>query len=333
MSAELRRKLFFSLVLALLVYVVLALFSDWAALRAALVAFPWALLVPVLALTLVNYGGRALRWHWYMRVLGVPIQLRDSLRVFGVGMLMVMTPGKAGEFLKAYMTKNLTGTPIMVTAPAPLAERMLDGAAMLCLAAAGLFVFPNPTARWVASMVMLVFVTFVLVVQIRPLALWLLGLGERLPVVSRFAQHLHRFYESAYILFRPRNVLVSIAIGICCWAAEGAAYYLVLTGFGVEATLRTLLIGVFIFSISTVIGAAVAMPGGLGGMEGSLVALAVQLVGLSASAATAAALLIRFCTLWLGVLVGLISFGLWHNLLAGAEPAAPAQPAVVQPEG
>lgn len=331
MSSDLRRKLLLSLVLALLVYMALALFSDWAALKAALVAFPWALLVPVLALTLINYGGRALRWHWYMRVLGVPIQRRDSLRVFGVGMLMVMTPGKAGEFLKAYMTKNITGTPMMVTAPAPLAERMLDGAAMLCLAAAGLFVFPNATARWVASIVMLVFVGFIVVVQIRPLAQWLLALGERLPVVSRFVRHLHRFYESAYVLFSPRNVLISIVIGVGCWAAEGAAYYLVLTGFGVEPSLNALLIGIFIFSISTVIGAAVAMPGGLVGMEGSLVALAAQLLGLSTSTATAAALLIRFCTLWLGVLVGLISFALWHNLLAGAEPAH-SPSTVAQPE-
>lgn len=331
MNADLRRKLLLSLVLALLVYIALALLSDWAALKAALIAFPWLLLVPVLGLTLINYGGRALRWHWYMRVLGVPIQLRDSLRVFGVGMLMVMTPGKAGEFLKAYMTKNITGTPMMVTAPAPLAERLLDGAAMLCLAAVGLFVFPNPTARWIASIVMVVFLSFIVVVQNRPLAEWFLALGERLPGVRRFVQHLHRFYESAYILFSPRNVLISIVIGIGCWAAEGAAYYLVLTGFGVEPSISALFISIFIFSISTVVGAAVAMPGGLGGMEGSLVALAVQLLGMTTTAATAAALLIRFCTLWLGVLVGLISFVLWHSLLEGAEPRPPAS-AVAQPE-
>jgi hypothetical protein len=35
--------------------------------------------------------------------------------------------------------------------------------------------------------------------------------------------------------------------------------------------------------------------------------------------ATAAALLVRFCTLWLGVAIGAVSFLLWPDLLAGAE--------------
>jgi uncharacterized protein (TIRG00374 family) len=237
-------------------------------------------------------------------------------------MLMVMTPGKAGEFLKPYMVKSLTGTPMSVTAPAILAERMLDGMAMLLLAAAGLFVFPNTTARVVAGLVLSTFIIFVVVVQVRPLALWSLGIGERLPVVKRFASQLHSFYESARIVFGLRNLLIALVVGAICWAAEGVAYYVVLLGFGAPAAGETLLVAVFIFCISTVIGAAVAMPGGLGGVEGSLVALSVQILALTTAEATAAALLIRFCTLWFGVLIGVVSFVLWPRLLAGAEPPA-----------
>ena len=278
-------------------------------------------LVPVIGLTLVNYIGRCLRWHWYLRLLGSPIAFWDSVRTFGVGMMMVMTPGKAGEFLKPYMVKNVAGTPMSVTAPVILAERMLDGMAMLILAAAGLFAFPNTTARTVAALVLTFFIVFVVVVQVRPLALWALGIGERMPVVSRFAGHLHRSYESARIVFGLRNLLIALTVGAICWAAEGAAFYIVLLGFGAPAGAETLLVAVFIFSISTVIGAAVAMPGGLGGVEGSLVALSVQILALSTAQATAAALLIRFCTLWFGVLIGVVSFMLWPRLLAGAEPA------------
>ena len=41
----------------------------------------------------------------------------------------------------------------------------------------------------------------------------------------------------------------------------------------------------------------------------------------AAATAAAAALLIRFCTLWLGVGIGVVSFLLWSNLLAGASEA------------
>lgn len=324
MSPDLRRKFLYSLVFALLVYAGLALYSDWTQLSAALQTFPWLWLLPVLGLTLVNYGGRALRWHWYLHLLGSPITLRDSLRVFGVGMLMVMTPGKAGEFLKPYMVKSVAGTPFSVTAPVILAERLLDGMAMLMLAAVGLIVFPDTTARVVAGIVLTGFAVFIVVLQIRPLALWALGIGERLPVVSKFAGHLHRFYESATLVFNLRNLTIGVGVGALCWAAEGVAYYLVLLGFGAPAGMTTVMTAVFIFSISTVIGAVIAMPGGLGGVEGSLVALSVQLAALTTAEATAAALLIRFCTLWLGVLVGVASFMLWPQLLAGAATQPPS---------
>lgn len=325
MSTDLRRKILFSLLFALLFYIALVLYSDWRELTHALTDFPWLWLPVVIGLTLVNYVGRLFKWHWYLRLLGVPISRTDSGRIFGVGMLMVMTPGKAGEFLKSYMVRNVAGTPMAVTAPVVMAERMTDGAAMLLLASVGLFAFPDPKARWIAAIVFLNFLLTVIIIQIRPLALRILGIGKHLPVVRRFADHLYSFYESSYIIFGPRNLLISLLIGIVSWAAEGLAYYVVLVGFGAEPGGTTLLIAVFIFCISTVIGAVFAMPGGLGGVEGSLVALSGSILAMPTATATAAALLVRFCTLWLGVSIGVVSFMLWPGLLAGAEGARRTQ--------
>jgi uncharacterized protein (TIRG00374 family) len=176
-------------------------------------------------------------------------------------------------------------------------------------------------ARWVALLVLLSSVVTIAIIQIRPLAMRVLEIGKHLPVVKRFAQHLFSFYESSYIIFRPRNLLISLAIGVVSWVAEGIAYYIVLVGFGATPGSQTLLIAVFIFCISTVIGALFATPGGLGGVEGSLVALSGRLLLLPTAMATAAALLIRFCTLWFGVTIGVVSFALWPHLLAGSDLA------------
>ncbi|MBX3013378.1 MAG: flippase-like domain-containing protein [Caldilineaceae bacterium] len=321
MSNDLRRKILLSLVFALLVYMALALWSDWQELAQALTDFPWQWLPLVVGLTLVNYVGRLLKWHWYLTLLNIKISRWDSARIFGIGMLMVMTPGKAGEFLKSYMVRNVTGTAMSVTAPVILAERMTDGMAMLLLASVGLLAFPDPMARWVAALVLMSSLLTISVIQIRPLALRLLAVGKHLPVIKRFADHLASFYESSYLIFRPRNLLISLAIGVVSWVAEGFAYYLVLVGFGATPSNQAILIAVFIFCISTVIGALFATPGGLGGVEGSLMAFSSRLLGLATPMATAAALLIRFCTLWLGVTIGVISFALWPHLLAGSETA------------
>jgi len=304
--------------LGLLLYVVIALVSDVQRLAERLTEWPWLWLPLVLGLTLVNYAGRLFKWNWYLQLLQVPISYWDATRIFGVGMLMVMTPGKAGEFLKSYMVKNVTETPMSVTAPAVLAERITDGMAMLLLAGAGLFLFPDPVARSVATLVFIGFLVFIIVIQIRPLALWSLQIGQKLPVVRKFAAGLYEFYESSYVIFRPRNLLIALGIGLISWAAEGLAYYVVLTGFGAPPGPETAGIAIFIFSISVVIGAVFAMPGGLGGVEGSLVALSSRLFALDLTTATAAALLVRFCTLWFGVGLGVISFFLWSDLLAGS---------------
>lgn len=319
MNNDFKRKILYSVIFAFLIYIALVLWSDWEKLAAALTGFPWLWLPLVIGLTLVNYFGRLFKWQWYLHLLGVKIARVDSARIFGVGMLMVMTPGKAGELLKSYMVKNVTGTPMTITAPIILAERITDGTAMLLLASAGLFVFPEVAARRVAALVLTCFVIGIIVIQIRPLALWLLGIGERLPLVKRFAHHLYNLYESCYLIFKPRNFLLSLLIGLLSWAAEGVAYYVVLRGFGVPASFHNILVAEFIFCISTVIGAVVAMPGGLGGVEGGLVTLSTRLLGLALAPATAAALLVRFCTLWMGVIIGVISFLLWPELLAGAE--------------
>lgn len=320
MSSDLRRKFLWSLLLALLVYMALVLYGDWSQLRQVLADFPWAWLPAILGLTLVNYGGRLLKWHWYLRVLETPIPFGQSARIFGVAFLMVLTPGKVGEFMKAYMVRNVAGAPMARIAPVVLAERMTDGLAMLVLASVGLLAFPAPSARLTAALALLALVGTILVIQTRPLALWLLGLGHRLPWVRRYADRFHQFYESSYRLFRPRTLLIAVAIGVVSWLGEGLAYYLVLWGVGATPGVETLLAAVFIFGISTVVGAMVATPGGLGGAEGSLVALSEQLLGLSRTPATGAALLVRFATLWFGVGIGLLSLALWPHLLVQDAP-------------
>ncbi|MEM7132798.1 MAG: lysylphosphatidylglycerol synthase transmembrane domain-containing protein [Chloroflexota bacterium] len=321
MSPDLRRKLIWSLMFGLLIYIGFIFFGDVQKLAALLNEWPWLWLPLVLGLTLVNYVGRLLKWQWYLNLLNIPISSYDSGRIFGVGMLMVMTPGKAGEFLKSYMVKNVSDTPMAVTAPVVLAERITDGIAMLLLASVGLIVFPHPVARTVAILSAIAFTVFIGVIQSRSLSMRCLEIGQKLPVINKLAAKLYQFYESSYTIFRPGNLLISLGIGLISWLSEGLAYFVVLVGFGQPFTMETALIAIFIFSISVVIGAVLATPGGLGGVEGSLQGFSTQLLNMDGSTAIAAALLIRFCTLWFGVFIGVVSFFLWPDLLAGSAEA------------
>ena len=304
-----------SLLLALLVYIGLIVYGDWRQLSTLLADFPWMWLPPVLGLTLVNFGVRLLKWHWYLRLIRAPISFGQSARIYGISFLMMMTPGKVGEFVRAFMVRNVSGTPVSVVAPVVLAERMTDGLAMILLAGIGLLTIDDERIRLASVAALLVIAGIIVAIQIRPLALWCLALGHRLPLVNRFADKLGAFYESSYFLLQPKYLITSVLIGLVSWASQGLAFYLVMLGFGVAAGVDSMLTSVSAFNMSSVVGAVVATPGGLGGVEGSLAALSIQLLGLSRPAAAAAALLIRFATLWFGVAIGILCLALWPHLL------------------
>ncbi len=269
-------------------------------------------------LTSFNYLLRFIKWHYYLRQVGIDrIAWADSLKVFLGGFAMTVTPGKIGEAFKSLWLKNLTGAGMARTLPVVAAERLSDALACALLAATGVLAYPNYWPAFVA--ILAIMIGGIVVVQIRPLSLWLLGVAERLPLVSRFAHNLREFYESSFELLRLKNLAVAVGLGTASWAGGGAAFFLVLKGLGVQPTAMLLFQAVFILAFSVIIGGASTLPGGLGAAEVSLAGMLAFVVGLPRELAASAALLIRFCTLWFGVMLGFMMLALYRQQLFASQ--------------
>lgn len=312
----LQGKIFASLLLGLAVLVVIGLASDVRQVGHDLGAFPWALLPAILGFTLLNYILRGLKWDYYLRRLdlGDGVGHLDSGLIFTAGMVMAVTPGKMGEVFKSYLLKRINGTAASISAPIVLAERLTDGLAMLLLMAFGLTLYPP--ARILFAVLLVASVAGIVVAQSQPLSLAIIGMIERMPFGQRIAPPLRNIYTSTVQLLNWRILLISTVISVISWGCECVAFYYVLTGLGVVGTPLLLLQATFIFAASTLFGLVSFLPGGLGASEVSSVGLLVVLVGQSASAATTATIIIRFCTLWFGVLLGAIAlawFGRRHT--------------------
>jgi len=79
----------------------------------------------------------------------------------------------------------------------------------------------------------------------------------------------------------------------------------------------------FFYATSTLAGALVPVPGGLGITEGALKEQLQTLGHVSPSTSTAAMMLVRFATLWFAVLVGFVALGILrakHPLLLAGTP-------------
>jgi uncharacterized protein (TIRG00374 family) len=312
----LRRQLLAGLALGFVVVLVLLLLGDIRRVGDQLAGFTWALMPLILGCTLFNYLLRFFKWHYYLGLIGVRgLSLLESVRLFVAGFPLAVTPGKAGEALKGVWLHNRAGVPIARGVTVVLAERISDGLAVLTLSTLGVIAYPRYWPAFAAVLAMLLAV--IVISQIRPLALAMIRFSERLPIIGKWSHHLEEFYEGAYALFRPRAMLIAVALGSVAWLGEGVGLYLVLLGLGVPAGVELLAAAVFVLSFSTVVGAVSTLPGGLGASEASIAAMLGLIVLRPAGTSAAATLLIRFATLWFGVALGLVVWSVSRDLLLG----------------
>lgn len=327
---KLKRRFVYGLVFGIAVVAAITLLGDGPALLHTLARFEWDLLPLIVLLTLGNYLLRFLKWQLFLRWLDIgPIERRTSFGIFLSGLSMAITPGKVGEFLKSYLLRRVTGTPVSVSAPIILAERVSDGLAMLLLAAIGLaavhYGWPLLVALAIIAAICLT------LLRQRALMFRLFERLERIRLLSRRMHQLHALYESTYLLFQPRNLLGATAIGVVSWWGECVAFFLILLGLGFPASVHLLLTATFILATATLIGTISLLPGGLGAADASVAGLLLLLVKnsqgiqgrlMNHDLAAAATLLIRFCTLWFGVLLGLVALLLIERHIERVEARA-----------
>lgn len=295
-----------------LLYVGGSLWAGLPQMREQLGRFPWLLAVPVLALTLLNYGLRFAKWHYLLGRLGVSMPLREDAWNFTAGLAMVISPGKAGELLKPYVVRARTGVPMATTIPALVTERLTDGIAMLLLASVGITTFAADRLHYV-TLPAAATVLGLGVLASERLTGFALALAERVPGVRKVVPKVRLMVDAMRRCTSPVPLLLTVFISLIAWGAECLGYLLVLHGLGVEASLRA---ATFLYAFATVAGGA--MPGGLGVAEGALVAMPMAILpGMEQAQAVTSAMLIRVATLWLGVGLGAIALFRVSSMLGG----------------
>ncbi len=310
---HLGRRLVIPLALAILVLVGLALVADSRQLARSLQAFDLYLLAPVLALSLVNYAVRFLRWQIYLRVLRVELAWRTSLAVFLVGFVLSVTPGKAGELGKAWLARELGGGAARRTVAAVLGERITDVLGMVVLVICGALAWP--AGRLLAASGLAFAALGLLVLVWSRAADRLLALFGRLPWLGARSGLLVEVCELLRSLFRPSLLTLGLLLSVLAWGAEGVGFVLVVRQYAVDTSWLT---GVFNYSLSTLLGALSMLPGGLLAAEGSLTVL-LGLQGLGTAAAASATLLIRAATLWFAVALGFVALPFIVGRLRGSQ--------------
>lgn len=289
-----------------LVVVLLAgmgIYSDINKLRSTVQAFSWWVMLPALGLAFSNYLIRFGKWQVFLLGLGERVPLRENLSVYLSGLSMSVTPGKVGEVLKCYLLHRTSGVAVTQTFPVVVAERLTDLLAVVLLAAYGVSTLG---IGWDALIAALALCGFVVLMSV-----WTRGFTfflDRLSFlgfIRRRRQTLLDLQSSLLRVVSWRSLTVGTFISLFAWLAECLAFYLILGAAGVAIPLGD---AIFAYSLGTVAGAVTMLPGGLVATEASMVALLEKVLHCcSSSQAITTVLVVRICTLWFAVLVGMIA--------------------------
>lgn len=299
---NLNKKLIWTVLFGVAVLLTLTFTADFKSTVQALGKFKTIYLPLILGLTFINYLLRFVKWQYFLRQIGVYVSLKESFVVFLSGLAMTVTPGKAGELLKSLLLKEIKGAPVGRTAPVVFAERLSDGFGLIILSLSGMALFRY--GAQVLTVIALILAAMIIVIKTPWLFNYFIGMCAKIPIVKRFTGVIENLFHSAGLLLTFRSLVFAIAISVVSWSFESIAFYYVFAGLGYQVPL---VVAVFTLAFSSIVGSVSMLPGGLGAAEGSIMGLLIEVAGVPAGIAAVATIIIRFCTLWFGVVLGLLA--------------------------
>lgn len=313
MQNNLRRVLVVML-LGVAVYGAFAVYRGLGKMGEVLSTFHWWAFAAACALAFGNYVLRFFKWEFYLARLGIRgVGKTDSFLTFLSGFVLTVTPGKVGEVFKSLVLFETHQVPMPKTAPIVVAERVTDLIGIIILIVVGSLGFTGGLL-WAGAGAFVV-ATLLVVIASRTLSMKLIGLVEKMPgKIGKMGPKLHQAYDSLALMLKPVNLILPTLLSIAAWMLECLSLWVILQGFG-ESTSVPLCM--FFYATSTLAGALVPVPGGLGVTESALQGQLMELGHVGVASSTAAMILVRFATLWFAVLVGFLALSVLKRLHPG----------------
>ena len=301
---------------------------DLDELASALAGANYLYIIPAVAVYFGSLYFRSQRWSFLLR----PFQLISTRRLYPVVAVGYMAnnllPVRLGELVRSYYLAQREQVRATTALATVVVERVFDGMTlMFLLAVAALFLPVAGLADRVSDTVRLP-VTLVAVAVVVPFAVALTvmvgaalyptrfrstaalftrrlprGLGTRSDVL------IERFLEGFQGLHRPGRLAAVFLRSLPIWLAEGAMYYLIALGFGLDVHFDTVLLMVAaVLMVTAVSNLATSLPssqGSVGPFEFFAV-LTLEALGVGTALAAAYALVLHAALLLPVIVVGLL---------------------------
>jgi len=306
------RSLISFLILTVIIYSILIIVGDYQKISEELMTLNLWIIPAVMFFAWLDDFIRFFKWDYYLRRLNIKIPKKLSFFIFFSGLSMSITPGKIGEVLKSYLLKKARGIKMRKSVMVVVFERLTDVLGLAILALLGAFTFINNSYFLVliSILISLLFIAFMMLSSKR-VFLKLSKILVKIPFVKKYVKYINNIFKTSKSLLSVKVLAFSTLISVVSWFSECFGFYILMQALGSPIPILT---AMFIFSFSSIFGSIIFLPGGLGASEGSFVAL-LLFVGVSLATASLATILIRLCTLFWGIFIGIVSLTLLNRMI------------------
>lgn len=292
-----------------------------------------ASLLGILAATVLNIGHnvfRALRWRALLQPVrdGVPFRPMFTAIIVGYTTTWV-TPGRLGEVVRPALLSAREDIPLGPCLGSIVADRVLDGVAIVVLFALGVWITPlqgeaaahagqiRSTAVLLAGVVTIVLGGLMATSAMRPTIERLVA--DRGNLIGWAGHALLNLAGGTDALRRPRLIAPILLHSLLVWLTIGLA-----TWIGIEASGASIpFTGVFVLLPLLALGVAVPTPGGTGGYHAAMTWGLTTLFGVPGEIAVGAGILMHLVCVVPVILLGLALLRIdritWSDVLVAAR--------------
>jgi uncharacterized protein (TIRG00374 family) len=277
------------------------------------------LLAVGIAVTMLTYALRAIRWQYLLAPIG-PTRFSTAFRTTVIGFAAsFVLPARPGEVLRPYLLARHEGLPPTAAFATVILERLLDLVTVLLLF--GLFVVLVDPASLsgdpalygrvkaggllaAAASVAGLVVFFVLAGHPERLGAWALRIERVLPakLARAVAGFVETFAQGLAVMRQPGRLLVSLILSFPLWLSIAAGIWITSRAF--HMTFGYL--GSFLVMTLLVVGVAMPTPGQIGGFHAMYKIAVVTFFGVPQDTAVGAAIVLHAVSFVPVTLLGLL---------------------------
>jgi uncharacterized protein (TIRG00374 family) len=290
-----KSKIFISILLITIFYILLTIFSDIDKIKVDYQNFNVFYFLPILPILFLSMFLRSILQKYMLKKLGIEIPLKSSFLIFLGGYAMIMTPGGIGLIIKSYLLQKKFGYKISQSLPLVFAERFYDIFAVQIIILFSLISFHSDISIILSIIIIIGLILILSIIKINKLNWILLSLAKKFKIIDDEQNNDTYFLNSIKTLFEFKFFIIISLIVLAIVFFEGVIFYLSFNIFGISISYVESL---QIYYTSMLLGSITFLPAGIGVIEGIFVILLSER-NVSLHLATSTILFIRFVSIWL----------------------------------